>query len=236
MPIRKSGLISAAILALGALLPWATVTSVFGTISVAGTHGDGVLTLLCAVAIGVMFGLWKRPALIVAAVLAGIASLVGVIDLVNIGRAAADLGGFIDASPGIGLFLTVLAAIAALVLGVMGSAAVGKAPAAFEAPAYGVAPPSTASYGGVTLYPTAAGPATAYPQAGPATAYPQAGPATAHPAATAFQPAGSAYPPAAPAAPVPPASQAAPAGWQPDPYHQAQWRYWDGARWTERVQ
>ena len=221
MPIRVGGIIAAVMVALGAFLPWATVSSYFGSASTSGIDGDGKLTLVCAIAIGVMFGLWKRPALIVAAVIAGIALIVGILDLIDVGRAAADFGGVVDASPGIGLFLTVLAAIAALVLGLMGVAAVGKAPAAFGAPAYGAA-----SYGGATAY----GPATAYPQAGPATAYPtataypQAGPATAYPAAAAYPPAQQAVP------------QAAPAGWQPDPYGQAQWRYWDGARWTEHVQ
>ena len=203
MPIRVGGIIAAVMVALGAFLPWATV-SFFGSVS--GIDGDGKLTLVCAIAIGVMFGLWKRPALIVAAVIAGIALIVGILDLIDVGRAAAEFGGVVDASPGIGLFLTVLAALAALVLGLMGQAAVGKAPAAFGAPAYGAA-----SYGGATAY----GPATAYPQAGPAVAYPAA----------------AAYPQVPQAVP-----QAAPAGWQPDPYHQAQWRYWDGARWTEHVQ
>jgi hypothetical protein len=210
MPIRVSGIIAAVMLVLGALLPWATVSTVFGSMSASGTDGDGVITLLCGIAIGVMFGLWKRPAVIVAAVLAGIALLVGIIDLVDIGRTSADFGGFVDASPGIGLFLTVLASIAALVLGVVGQAAVGNAPVTFQVPAWGVAPP-----GGATLYPQAGPAAAANPQTGPAVA---------------------AYPQAPPAAPVTPAPQAAPAGWQPDPYHQAQWRYWDGTTWTEHVQ
>ncbi len=201
MPIRVGGIIAAVMVALGAFLPWATVSSFFGSASTSGIDGDGKFTLVCAIAIGVMFGLWKRPALIVAAVIAGIALIVGILDLVDVGRATADFGRLVDASPGIGLFLTVLAALAALVLGLMGQAAVGKAPAAFGAPAYG----------GATAYPTA----TAYPQAGPATAYPTA----------------TAYPQVPQAVP-----QAAPAGWQPDPYHQAQWRYWDGTRWTEHVQ
>ena len=218
MPIRVGGIIAAVMVALGAFLPWATV-SFFGSVS--GIDGDGKFTLVCAIAIGVMFGLWKRPALIVAVVLAGITLIVGILDLIDLGRASSDFGGFAGVSPGIGLFLTVLAAIAALVLGLMGLAAVGKAPAAFGAPAYGAA-----SYGGATAY----GAATAYPQAGPATAYPTAtayppaGPAVAYPAAAAYPPAQQAVP------------QAAPAGWQPDPYGQAQWRYWDGTRWTEHVQ
>src|SRR5665647_2142554 len=198
MPIRVGGIIAAVMVALGAFLPWATV-SFFGSVS--GIDGDGKFTLVCAIAIGVMFGLWKRPALIVAAVLAGITLIVGILDLIDLGRASSDFGGFAGVSPGIGLFLTVLAAIAALVLGLMGLAAVGKAPAAFGAPAYG--------------------PASAYPTA---TAYPPAGPAVAYPAAAAYPPAQQAVP------------QAAPAGWQPDPYGQAQWPYWDGARWTEHVQ
>ena len=224
MPIRVGGIIAAVMVALGAFLPWANV-SFFGSVS--GIDGDGKLTLVCAIAIGVMFGLWKRPALIVAAVIAGITLIVGILDLVDVGRASADLGGFGGVSPGIGLFLTVLAAIAALVLGLMGQAAVGKAPATYGAPAYGAA-----SYGGATAY----GAATAYPAAA---AYPQAGPTTAYPTATAYPQAGPAvaYPAAAAYPPVPQAvPQAAPAGWQPDPYGQAQWRYWDGARWTEHVQ
>jgi hypothetical protein len=108
---------------LGALLPWAMV----GAFTKNGTEGDGVLTLVGGVVIAAL-ALASRSrsdtaqvkrlgvAIVIIALLAG---AVGIYDLVDIARGA-DAGAFhLDASPGIGLYLTVLGAGVALVGGVM---------------------------------------------------------------------------------------------------------------------
>ncbi len=82
-------------------------------------------------------------------------------------------------------------------------------------------PPAPAPRGGATAaWPGAAPAAGSLPAAGPASA---AGPA--RPAATA---------PPAPAAPAT-ATFHAPAGWYPDPWRAAAWRWWDGREWTGHV-
>ena len=47
---------ASALVALGSLLPWATATTAFGSISVDGTSGDGKITLILA-GIGILCGL-----------------------------------------------------------------------------------------------------------------------------------------------------------------------------------
>ena len=44
-------LVGGGLVLIGSFLPWATVTTVFGTISVAGTNGDGKITLGVGLAI-----------------------------------------------------------------------------------------------------------------------------------------------------------------------------------------
>jgi len=48
---------AAGLAVLGSVLPWASVTSAFGSIDVAGTNGDGKITLFLALAVGAL-GLW----------------------------------------------------------------------------------------------------------------------------------------------------------------------------------
>jgi hypothetical protein len=105
---------------LGSLLPWVTVHSAFGSISIAGTEGDGVITLIIGLAFAAGFAAKKT----VLAALAGFAALgMAIYELTNVQSGIRDaereLGEFATASVGIGLWIVLIGAIAML-LGVHG--------------------------------------------------------------------------------------------------------------------
>lgn len=110
-PMFTAGLVSAAVVVVGALLPWATVSTAFGTVSVNGTEGDGVLTLgggVVAAAL-LLFGRGRKGAAVVAAIVGMLVTLVGVYDLANVSSAAAEAANqFARGSAGAGLWLTVV--------------------------------------------------------------------------------------------------------------------------------
>ena len=119
-----AGLVSTAVILIGALLPWATVSTPFGTLSMAGTEGDGVLTLGAAVvaAAVLLFGRGRRGAAIASAVVGVLVTLVGVYDLANVADAAAEASNeFARASAGVGLWLTVVGGIALTACSVVGA-------------------------------------------------------------------------------------------------------------------
>jgi len=137
---------------LAAFMPWATV----GPFSATGTDGgDGVLTLLAGIAV-VVFGVLglrgigpKKLFEILGLVFAAGILLIGLYDTINVGRAANepdDTVFEIDVNVGVGLILTDIAAVVALVGGFFvllgipkSSAAVGPG-ATHEAPASAAAP------------------------------------------------------------------------------------------------
>ena len=93
----------------GSISPWATITTVFGSVSVNGTDGDGKLTLGLGVAL-CLFALLRRPA--AAFIAAGLTALAGGYDLINIrdkvGEFESDVA---SASVGWGLWLVVIAGV-----------------------------------------------------------------------------------------------------------------------------
>ncbi len=110
-----AGLVSAIAVVVGALLPWVSVSTAFGTLSVSGTEGDGVLTIGGAVVAGalLLFGRGRKWAAVIAAVVGVIVTIIGVYDLANVSSAAADASNeFAHGSAGVGLWLTVVAGIA----------------------------------------------------------------------------------------------------------------------------
>ena len=101
-----------AMIVLGSLLPWATVVTVFGSISISGTEGDGVITLfLGGVGLtGVVLALGRRRrAVIVTLTVAVLALLIAVYDIANI----ADIGGeeLARVQIGLGLWLVLVGAL-----------------------------------------------------------------------------------------------------------------------------
>jgi hypothetical protein len=98
----------AVLVVIGSLLPWATVTTFFGSVGYAGTEGDGKITLVIGLlaAIAAFLELTQdrdtRGAVVVLACAAGGTA---VFDLANItDRIATVSSGFVRASAGIGLY------------------------------------------------------------------------------------------------------------------------------------
>lgn len=97
-----------AVLVIGSVGPWATA----GVISVAGTDGDGVITLILALAAGAALVRYAtagdRRALVGAAVCGAVSAAIGVYDFVEIQSQGGEL---LSLSPGWGLYLTVISSV-----------------------------------------------------------------------------------------------------------------------------
>ena len=116
-----------AMVAFAAMLPWVSVTAPFvGQISVAGTEGDGVITLVLGVlaalcgGIGLMGERTRRlPCGVVGGALLFVTTAVAGYDIVNISSKIGDVQSesedMVHASVGMGLWLTAAAAVIGLV-------------------------------------------------------------------------------------------------------------------------
>ncbi|MGH9024756.1 MAG: hypothetical protein ACRDWD_01360 [Acidimicrobiia bacterium] len=119
--------IAAGLLAIGSLLQWASVTRAFETISLNGTEGDGQLTLLAAVPIGIV-GLRairhkSHPGQLVVVLVA--AAFAASVCVYNIGNpdGITDESAYLDMSAFFGLWLAAvgwLAATAGALVGLVG--------------------------------------------------------------------------------------------------------------------
>ncbi len=102
-----------------AALPWATVRTIFGSISASGLDGgDGVFTAALGICGALCVAHGKRAALIIA-LLCGIAiSLIGVYDYDNASEIVDETNaeGGVIASVGIGLYGTIVAGVALLAM------------------------------------------------------------------------------------------------------------------------
>lgn len=122
-----------AVLILGALLPWATASVGFISVSKAGTSGDGVITLI--IGLGVLAIGWvalgRRPhqtAVILGLIAGVIAGGVAIYDIANVSSAvnrAQTRSSLVHASVGIGLWVTALAAAGVVAGSIMKAKEVG---------------------------------------------------------------------------------------------------------------
>ena len=120
--------VGAAALCLGSFLTWVKVSAgLFGTLTIDGMTGDGKLTApagaLAAVLLLIGALTANQAATIIGTVTAGIGGLIATYDLVNISRVVG-IDGPVSSQVGIGLYLCVAGALAAVVLGVIGAAQV----------------------------------------------------------------------------------------------------------------
>lgn len=129
MNIKIGGWAAAVVVLLGSFLPWASVSAFGVSQSVNGTEADGKRTLLAALAMGVLFWLWNRRTVIAAGAVSAIAAVIGIANLIDINGVAGDLGGLVDVSAGIGIFMVILGGIAGAVMGFMGQASIAANPA-----------------------------------------------------------------------------------------------------------
>jgi hypothetical protein len=112
--------IGAAAIVLGSFLTWASVTApLVGTISKAGTAGDGVITLVLGLGVALLVGLGRasrrRAVWITAIVLAALAGLIVVVDGVDAAHRFSTLDTtYVTASIGPGIYVVGLGALAAI--------------------------------------------------------------------------------------------------------------------------
>lgn len=131
-------IVGAVLIGIGSVLPWAKVESQFGDLSVAGTEGDGVITLIAAVVLAIGgFMRIKSPGSTFAKVLIVLSALVAGVTAAYDMSSISDIGGneFATASVGIGLYVV----LAGAVVGMLG--AFGKPAADVAVPPQPVADP-----------------------------------------------------------------------------------------------
>jgi len=118
---RNILLIGAALLVIGSVLPWATVTSFLGKVDVTATDKDGAITLVIGVLIGLGAFLSKakpgKRASWGSAIFGAIAGIVALADMSDIDGLAA--GPFVDVQIGTGLYLVAIGALICLIGGLI---------------------------------------------------------------------------------------------------------------------
>lgn len=121
------GAAGAALAALGSLLPWVTARTLFGQVSVAGTEGDGQITLALGIAVAVLFLTGRngtnRSGLVIGTILAGAALATAGYNYSNITDRVGDTDGSIGAAVGIGLYLTLAGTVVAFIAGILAARA-----------------------------------------------------------------------------------------------------------------
>jgi hypothetical protein len=114
-------LVGGGLVLIGSFLPWATVTTVFGTISVAGTNGDGKITLgvgLAIVLVSILELTGTSGARILNIVIGVVAAGIGVLDYANVSeRIAGASSDVAQAAVGVGLYAVIAGGIAVIVGG-----------------------------------------------------------------------------------------------------------------------
>lgn len=104
-------LIACCIAAIGSLMPWASIKSIFGTIDISGTVGDGQFTLILAfLMLGCCF-IAKRGVLVLGMAFAVLGAIISVADIAIVGSKYAGTGFIVTV--GYGLYLCVLGFVVA---------------------------------------------------------------------------------------------------------------------------
>lgn len=110
---------------IGSVLPWATVNTFLGSLSINGTDGDGILSLACGIAVVLAALVAKERAGANGSILAALFGIGGgffaVNAMINVGGAirGEDFGGLASASIGIGVYVVIVGVILAIVGGLM---------------------------------------------------------------------------------------------------------------------
>lgn len=109
---------AAIVVFIGSMLPWASITSVFGTMSFSGLHGDGWFTLIFGLlSIGALLGHafvrapWTRFLPWVPVVAGALSALISFFDTMDVGSVGGDQGDYMAASVGMGLILTLVGSL-----------------------------------------------------------------------------------------------------------------------------
>lgn len=119
-----AGAIACAVAAVGSMMSWVTVQTIFGSVSASGFDaGDGKITVVAAITSGIIIytarrdRAHRRTLAVLAALSALIVGAVGIYDTVNVSVKAQDVSssGFASAHVGAGLWLVDLAAVAMII-------------------------------------------------------------------------------------------------------------------------
>lgn len=106
---RIGGLMAAAAVMVGSLMPWATVATVFGSVDVAGTEGDGVITLIGAVVVGLAVLIRRYVS---AAIGFAVVAAISIYHVSNVAQMADEADSeFVRASVGWGLWVLVVGSV-----------------------------------------------------------------------------------------------------------------------------
>jgi hypothetical protein len=108
-----------ALLVIGSLLPWATLETVFGSVSKNGTSGDGVFTLVFGL-IGILLGSFmfrvsRRGWAVFATIVFLLGAVVSVIDMSTLPTPSGQAARYAVVSVGSGLWLCLVASLAGAV-------------------------------------------------------------------------------------------------------------------------
>jgi uncharacterized membrane protein YidH (DUF202 family) len=114
-------IVSGALIILGAILPWASVISVFGRISVYGYEGDGMLTGIIGILLMILgFFRIKTSSVLIGALAIILGILAGIIGGLKFFNLIINLMSteYVKTSIGIGLYITILGGIGGFIGGV----------------------------------------------------------------------------------------------------------------------
>ncbi len=116
---RNIYLVGSILLIIGALLPWAKMTTTFGTMSLAGYEGDGMISggigVLLLIGGLLSKGKLNKPYSIAGAIFGGISGLVVIPKIFSIGSITSEIA---YASVGAGIYVSVLGVILVIVGGI----------------------------------------------------------------------------------------------------------------------
>lgn len=110
-------LLSAAAIIVGSLMPWANISGLVSG-SIAGTEGDGVVTMALGAVLAIVAVTqngrpsWSSNAALLALLISIAALGVAVASVIQLGRLT-DIGPFVDASPGAGLYVVIMSSVVA---------------------------------------------------------------------------------------------------------------------------
>lgn len=129
-----AALVAAGAIVIGSLLPWLSVTTIFGSVSVSGTEGDGILTLITGAVIAALAGIAfakKSASRLTGILIIGLGAVSGLIAF-NIFLNLVDNVDLVDSGVlstiGGGLWLVILGSAVAVGGGVSLVTALGRAP------------------------------------------------------------------------------------------------------------
>jgi hypothetical protein len=105
-PPRIAAVVGVVAIIVGSISPWATIATAFGTLSVNGTDGDGVITIAGGIVLLVLIGMAKYLGSIIVSALTGAVLLY---DLIDVNRNVSGAGNeFVNASVGWGLWVATI--------------------------------------------------------------------------------------------------------------------------------